>query len=96
MVDHIYGRSSLPVVTDRPHMFIRELMLYLDALRNEASLYSLKLSTHTAKSLQQFGRNMLAGIEYYRRLAEHLSREKRKRFLDDLARLHKIVDSQDL
>ena len=35
MVDHIYGRISLLNTTDRPHMFIKELMLYVQYLARE-------------------------------------------------------------
>ena len=35
MVGHIYGRISLLSGADRPHMFLRELALYVDYLRNE-------------------------------------------------------------
>ena len=35
MVDHIYGRISLITSTERPHMFIKELGLYIDYLRRE-------------------------------------------------------------
>ena len=35
MVEHIYGRISLLSGSDRPHMFLRELAIYVDYLRNE-------------------------------------------------------------
>jgi hypothetical protein len=92
MVDHIYGRSSLKAGNDRPHMFIRELMLYVDYLRSEVRMCSLRLSTHTPESLHEFRNNLLTGIEYYRRLAEPFIEEKRKRFLNDLTRLRKAIE----
>src|SRR5690606_450705 len=30
MVDHIYGRMNLIVRNDRPHMFVKELSMYID------------------------------------------------------------------
>jgi len=92
MMDHLYGRSSLKTVTDGPHMFIRELALYVDYLRGEIDKCSLKPSAHGPEDLREFRDNLLNGIEYYRRLTERFIEEERKRFLDDLARLRHTVE----
>ena len=84
MVSHIYGRGNLPTNSDRPHMFIRELMLYIDYLREEIKTFSLKLSTRKQKYFEEFKKNLQHGIEYYGRLTEVFVKEKWSRFLDDL------------
>jgi hypothetical protein len=91
MVNHIYGRLPLKIDPARPHMFIRELELYVAYLHSEVEKRSLDLSARRPEYLQEFRSNLLAGIEYYRRLAEPFIEEKRKRFLDDLARLRKVL-----
>jgi hypothetical protein len=92
MVAHIYGRLSLITSTERPHMFIKELMLYVDYLREEKRKFSLKLSPRTPEYFQKFRGNLIAGIEYYRRLACEFIEEQRSRFLEDLKALQNEVE----
>lgn len=70
MVDHIYGRVALELEPGRPHMFLRELALYVDHLRDQAARSAADTSAAAAQSLQEFRTNLLAGIDYYRSLAE--------------------------
>ena len=84
MVAHIYGRLSLMTNKERPHMFIKELMLYIDHLREETKNFSLKLSFRTPAYFSKFKKNLLAGMEYYHRLAGQFIDEQRKQFLADL------------
>ncbi len=92
MVSHIYGRISLLTRSDGPHMFIRDLSLYVDYLRREIEKVSLDLSTRTPKYFREFKENLLSGIEYYRGLADKFVEEKQKRFLDDLRELSEAVE----
>ena len=84
MVAHIYGRLSLLANNERQHMFIKELMLYLDHLREETRNFRLKLSFRTPAYFNKFKKNLLAGIEYYQRLAGEFIEDQRKQFLADL------------
>ena len=92
MVSHIYGRLSLITNSERPHMFIKELMLYIDHLREEAKNFSLKLSFRTPAYFSKFKKNLLAGIEYYHRLAGQFIEEQRKQFLADLKVLQDEIE----
>ena len=92
MVDHIYGRKSLDTPADRPHMFIRELGLYVDHFRKEIDRCSLRPSARAMEDLREFRDNLLSGMEYYRRLTDGFIEEGRKRFLDDLAQLRRTVE----
>ena len=92
MVGHIYGRLSLITNIERPHMFIKELMLYIDYLRNEARKVSLKVSPRSPGYLDSFRKNLMAGIDYYHRLAYEFIEEHRARFLDDLEALRNQVE----
>ncbi len=96
MVSHIYGRLSLLTNPDRPHVFIRELAIYVDHLRKEFEKYSLELSTRAPKYFREFKENLLIGIEYYRSRAEQLIEEKRNRFLDDLRQLRESIERMPL
>ena len=92
MVAHIYGRLSLITNTERPHMFIKELMLYIDHLREETKNFRLELSFRTPAYFSKFKKNLLAGIEYYHRLAGQFIEEQRKQFLADLKVLQDEIE----
>jgi hypothetical protein len=92
MVAHIYGRLSLLSNKERPHMFIRELMLYIDHLRKETKKFSLRLSIRTPGYFHKFKENLLLGIEYYQRLAGKFVEEQREPFL---AALEVLLDDID-
>lgn len=75
MVGHIYGRTQLISVLDRPNMFINELRLYTDYLKKAIMK---KLDSFTAKEekyFSEFTANMLDGIAYYKSLIPKLSEE---------------------
>jgi hypothetical protein len=96
MVHHIYGRLSLLTNSDRPNMFIRELSLNIDRLRNEIEEFSVGVLSATPKYFQEFKANLLKGIEYYKELADQFVEEQRHLFLDDLKRLHERVKAISL
>ena len=96
MVSHIYGRLSLITNPDRPHMFIRELAIYIEHLGDEIEKYSMNLSARAPKYFAEFKENLFSGIEYYRSCAEHFIEEKRNTFLDDLARLRESLETLTL
>ncbi len=96
MVSHIYGRLSLLTNPDRPHLFIRELAIYVDHLRTEFEKYSLDLSTRAPKYFREFKENLLSGIEYYRSRAEQFIDEKRQGFLDELRSLREALEGMTL
>ena len=67
MADHIYGRINLLDETERPHMFIKELQLNMDYLKEQQSLLK-KDDAKAAKDLIGFATQLLNGINYYRDL----------------------------
>ncbi len=70
MVDHIYGRTNIVTNTNRPHMFIAELHLYIDYLKEK-----LITDCHNGELLKMkkyyvsFCKNLREGISYYRAIA---------------------------
>jgi hypothetical protein len=96
MVSHIYGRISLLASRERPHMFIKELMLYMDYLRNEVEKSSKGIIGHTEKYLDEFRGNLINGIEYYRELSEQFVEEKKKRFLKELNTIRDAIEKVQL
>ncbi|MDP8217880.1 MAG: hypothetical protein P9M03_04045 [Candidatus Theseobacter exili] len=92
MIGHIYGRLSISSELDFPHMFIRELMLYVEYLINELEKLSLEISTKTQDYFNKFRENLLSGIDYYKRLAGQFIEKHQDHFLADLRKLRDEVE----
>lgn len=75
MVDHIYGRANIILRNDRPHMFIKELMLYMDYWTELLTDAKNGLDQKGQKYVQEFHKNMMHSINYYRSLTEKVSNE---------------------
>ena len=69
MTDHIYGRKDILTNSHRPHMFIAELLLYINYLKEELS-NDLLLGQLDKKDkyYTTFYQNLRDGIDYYRNL----------------------------
>ncbi|NPD44220.1 hypothetical protein HNS38_16935 [Lentimicrobium sp. L6] len=68
MVGHIYGRNNVIKRNDRPHMFVKELHLYIDHLRGKIDEVKTDLSKKQEKSLTTFNENLKEGVNYYQNL----------------------------
>lgn len=92
MTDHIYGRLNLLNETSRPHMFIKELRMYVDYLKKDIQKSLGCVNEQKAKYLTEFKDNLLVGIEYYRKLFPKMaqeSEETRSKMLKELEECHK-------
>lgn len=68
MLGHIYGRKSILNALPRPHMFVNELSLYINYLKDAAG--ELNLNAKRSKYLNTFKANLQEGICYYQKLAQ--------------------------
>lgn len=69
MTDHIYGRTNIMVDTKRPHMFIAELSLYINYLKEQLENDAGKEQDGKRKKYYyEYYDNLLKGINYYRGL----------------------------
>ncbi|MCD6090708.1 MAG: hypothetical protein J7J72_04350 [Bacteroidales bacterium] len=68
MVDHIYGRANVISRNDRPNMFIKELKLYIDFLKNKIEETSASATNKEKNGLVSFVENLKSGIQYYETL----------------------------
>lgn len=87
MVDHIYGRINVLNDTPRPHMFIKELGMYIDYLRKDIEKSLTCMNAQKAKYFIEFKNNLLVGIEYYQGLFPQMTEESaefRAKMLKDL------------
>jgi hypothetical protein len=77
MTNHIYGRENIMGQTDRPHMFIAELYLYIKYLREKLQEdVQPEPVEKTKKYYATFYGNLRDGIRYYRELQAVPYREK--------------------
>ncbi|WP_111708117.1 hypothetical protein [Lutibacter citreus] len=65
MVGHIYGKNNVIEVDNRPHMFIKELSMYIDYFSNKVDEFKDTLTFKNEKYLKTFKSNLNDGIAYY-------------------------------
>ena len=92
MIGHIYGRLSLLAESERPHMFIRELGLYVEYLRKELDRFSLGLRSRKLSYYAEFKENLLHGIQYYQDQFRHFVSEHQDRFMTELLALKEQIE----
>ncbi|MDE3235223.1 MAG: hypothetical protein KGO81_04645 [Bacteroidota bacterium] len=84
MVDHIYGRTNLITDAKRPHMFIAELNLYVDFIKEQLDEHeNQEPDTKKKKYFEEFFRNIRNGIAYYRQLPD-IAANQEDQFLNAL------------
>jgi hypothetical protein len=92
MVDHIYGRSNILNSLKRPNIFVNELMLYTDYLKNEIKNSTI-LNISQTRYFQKFKANLLNGIEYYRTQLPLIRYEQEKNIKEMFQHLFEIKQS---
>lgn len=65
MVDHIYGRSNVIARKDRPNMFLKELAMYVQYLKDKMDRTSAQADGRQKKYLFSFASNLRDGMFYY-------------------------------
>jgi len=92
MVSHIYGRISLIKDSDRPHMFIRELALYVEHLRRELERFATGVQERKLSYYEEFKQNLLDGVNYYQERFMDFVTEHQDRFRADLLQLKAQIE----
>lgn len=93
MTDHIYGRTNILSNPARAHMFIAELHLYIDYLKEQLEDdFGTEQFSIRKKYYASFYGNLRNGITYYLQLHE-ISRENRTFFEKALNDANKELDS---
>jgi hypothetical protein len=70
MVDHIYGRTNVIEDKNRPHMFVKELGLYVDYFREQMQEHASSADSKKIKYFNNYFNSMKDGINYYRQLVQ--------------------------
>ncbi len=85
MVGHIYGRTSVLTRKGRPHMFLRELEIYLDIQEDDLKHLGTKLEARSAAQLKKTFAGLHQGIEFYQQLIPQLPSSEQFSFRATLA-----------
>ncbi len=72
MVDHIHSRGSIINEEMRPHMFLKELVLYVDYIQKRIEETPRPFSEKQLKYFHTFQQNLQDGITYYKNLFNNL------------------------
>lgn len=70
MTDHIYGRTNIIADEGRPHVFINELCIYIDYLKNQYAEEAATMDKKRERYFKNFSTQLENGINYYRTLAQ--------------------------
>jgi hypothetical protein len=73
ITDHIYGRTNVVSRKDRPNLFIKELHIYMDYLKNKLDEARSSMNRKEEKYLKTFTGNMKVGITYYQNLFKNVA-----------------------
>lgn len=71
MSQHIYGKTDLLAHVSRPNMFVNELKMYVDYIKEEILHLPENATAGQIKKLNSFKANLLGGIQYYNELFDH-------------------------
>ena len=91
MVHHIYGKKDVITTTNRPHMFIKELSMYVDYYYSE-KVNEIKdtVSVKQEKYITNFKNNLNDGIDYYQKLFSNTKKHfelNKEHLLEELDKL---------
>jgi hypothetical protein len=78
ITDHIYGRADVIAGTERPNMYIKELRLYMDHLKEKFDAAKNTIDARQKKSLNSFTKNLIEGVQYY----QDLFSSRKDRFIE--------------
>jgi len=87
MVGHIYGKNNVMFRKDRPNMFIKELNIYIDYLKERLEETTDTFNKKQEKYLFKFADNLKDGIQYYQEVfsdAKGKLEDKKQSILTDL------------
>jgi len=98
MTDHIYGKTNIIKRNDRPNMFIKELILYVDYLKNKISETTRPYSEKQKEYFETFRTNLNKGIEYYQNLFASSMKQicSGNDCTNELSAIQKLLDSNKM
>ncbi len=95
MTDHIYGKINLIKRSGRPNLFIKELRLNIDFLKEKMTEIGVPATGKDLKFLTKYQDNLKDGVAYYKELAASMKTklgDGPDSFVDELERLGEELD----
>jgi len=101
MVGHIYGKkdSTIKVREDRPHVFIKELSIYVKFLVDKLENQVLPVNRKEEKYYKTFVENINNGIQYYKELFNSMVdgiENSRSTVLNELEHYNNLINTINL
>lgn len=96
MVDHIYGRINIIKHNNRPNLFMKELSLYIDYLKNRIDEIETPFTDKQIAYFNKFIGNMNEGINYYKKFFEEVKYkfvDVREDFLTELENIESELNN---
>lgn len=90
MIKHIYGYKDLLKGVSRPHVFVNELVLYIDYLKKDLEMSVDSLNAKKQKYFNNFSAQLQNGIQYYQQLFKNLQTQKEDLHADVLKELAEL------
>ncbi|MFD2200780.1 hypothetical protein [Shivajiella indica] len=90
MMDHIYGKINLNLDPERPHVFVKELQLYVQHLKSEIEKSFPEKTAKFDSYVERFKNNLNEGIQYYNQLAENFANDTEEILLKFKSQLQEI------
>jgi len=93
MVDHIYGRVNNLRKAYRPHMFINELNIYIEYIREQFANIDVE-DAKWMKYYRMFCKNMHDAVDYYRKQTDMIftsCAEGKEMFMNELQRIEQEI-----
>jgi len=101
MVGHIYGKedTSVKVREDRPNVFIKELSIYVNFLKDKLENQVFPINKKDEKYYKTFVENINNGIEYYRGLFNNMIdsfKDSKNNILKELDHYSELINGFEL
>ncbi|TLX74635.1 hypothetical protein E9993_12010 [Labilibacter sediminis] len=96
MVDHIYGKTNSLFNNDRPNVFIKELTIYMDYLKDKIDECKNEYTAPQIKYFNTFKSNLQDGISYYKELfskGDESFKNMKGKVLNDLVKYKEELES---
>lgn len=96
MIQHIYGGASVLSETYRPNMFVKELKMYVEYLKNDIATFTDELSAKNIKKWSAFKSNLLDGIAYYQNLFNETFHSNKNEIQSDIIIYKNEIDTIEI
>jgi len=90
MVAHIYGKINVIERTDRPHVFIKELQININYLKEKYK--ENNLTQKQLDGLKIFKQNLINGVNYYNKLFNEVKIDNENIVKSSLTELNKLFE----